>query len=162
MYGSGVWRQQANSLVVNLTKTRREQGGHRRDSINPDGGNQSTQQMETVTKGTESNHGTSKKEENKRTLRLHTDHSRTEREPTNKHHNKLPKIPADRPFSGDDVYPQRTAQTPSTLSLMVSWNFQLTLSTSMPNSLATTWQTLVWRPCPISVPPWLTSTVPSR
>lgn len=37
-----------------------------------------------------------------------------------------------------------------------------TFSMGMPNSSATTWQTLVWRPCPISVPPWLTRTVPSR
>ena len=37
----------------------------------------------------------------------------------------------------------------------------LTLSKSMPNSSATTCATLVWRPCPISVPPWFTSTEPS-
>jgi hypothetical protein len=36
-----------------------------------------------------------------------------------------------------------------------------TCAKGMPSSCATTWATLVFRPWPISVPPWFTSTEPS-
>ena len=36
-----------------------------------------------------------------------------------------------------------------------------TRSRSIWNSSATTWATLVWSPCPISVPPWFRCTLPS-
>ncbi|MNT65896.1 hypothetical protein D3C72_2039170 [compost metagenome] len=46
-------------------------------------------------------------------------------------------------------------------TLLVSVAVARTLSRSRPSSCATTCMTLVLMPCPISVPPWLTSTEPS-
>ena len=46
-------------------------------------------------------------------------------------------------------------------TLLVSAAVARTRASPIPSSAATTWQTLVLSPCPISVPPWLTSTVPS-
>ena len=46
-------------------------------------------------------------------------------------------------------------------TLEVSVAEQRTRSSGRPSSCATTWATLVFRPWPISVPPWFTSTDPS-
>ena len=51
------------------------------------------------------------------------------------------------------------AEVFGTLAVVVAVIF--TRSTSIWNSSATTWATLVKRPCPISVPPWLRCTEPS-
>ena len=46
-------------------------------------------------------------------------------------------------------------------TLLVSVAVARTRARSMPSSCATTWQTLVFTPWPISVPPWFNSTEPS-
>ena len=73
--------------------------------------------------------------------------------------------PADKPVpvaaAGSDTMPLDAVVAEALGTFCVSAAVTLTQSTLNPKPSAATWAILVFKPCPISVPPWLTLTDPS-